>query len=262
MGLGSEAGVFASAGSAAIGGSLRYGSSTGFSVLGGLSFMQEDYPDSKLKHAGMGALALQYLHNGGGWWHPFVETGGWYVLDAALDITRTYLNGAGTATGAGNTMGDLSYIFVRAGLLLEQSRADQMALSLEYGRERLSVNGYAERMSPQNPFEAYVATSTDELDLVKLRLQWSHRFNSLLDSTLWVAGVHGFDASSGLTAFVPGFGTVTFAEPEHANWVEYGARIGYQVTQAVTIDAFANGVSGHGSIETRAHAGLGLRFRF
>jgi hypothetical protein len=79
MGLGNEAGVFASFGSASGGGFVRYGFGSGFSLLGGLAFAKETYPDADLRHSGIGALALQYIYGRSGWWHPF----GW-----RLDCTR------------------------------------------------------------------------------------------------------------------------------------------------------------------------------
>ena len=262
MGLGNEAGVFASVGSAAGGGFTRYSFGSGFSMLGGLSYAKESYPDADLKHGGIGALALQYIYGGWGRWRPFVETGSWIAPNAALSFSRTYANGAGTATGTGDTHGDLSYVYARAGLLVAQSRADQVAVSAEYGRERMTVNAYTEPLSAQNPFEAHVAAGTDVANLGKLRLQWSHQFTSNIDGTLWVAGVRSFNRSSDLTAFVPGIGTLKPTELGNLNWAEYGARIGYKLTDTVTLDAFANGVSGHDSVATRVHMGLGLRLQF
>jgi hypothetical protein len=262
MGLSNEAGVFASGGSAAGGGFLRYSWGSGFSLLGGLSYAQEDYPNAELKHAGMGALALQYVHGGWGWWHPFFEAGGWLAPNAALSFSRTYMNGAGTATGTGQTHGDLSYLYARAGLLVARSRWDQVLVAAEYGRERMAIDAYTEPISAQNPFEAHVAAGTDSIDLAKLRLQWSHRFTSQLDTTLWVAGVRGFNRSSELSAVVPGIGSLMPTDLGTLTWAEYGARIGYKLTDTVTLDGFVNGVAGGAGIDSRIHAGAGLRFHF
>jgi hypothetical protein len=249
MGLGNEAGVFASVGSASGGGFVRYGFGSGFSVLGGLAYGKETYPDADLRRSGIGALALQYLYGGSGWWHPFIEAGGWIAPDASL-------------SGTGYTHGDLSYIYARAGILLANSKWDQLTLAAEYGRERMSVDGYAEPLSAANPFEAHVAGGTDSIDLAKLRLAWSHRFTSHLDGTVWVAGVRGFNRESDLTASVPGIGTLSPTELDTLTWAEYGARLGYRLTEAVTVDAFANGVSGKEGIDTTVHVGAGVRVQF
>jgi hypothetical protein len=73
--------------------------------------------------------------------------------------------------------------------------------------------------------------------------------------------VHGFNRSSELTAFVPGIGTLMPTELGNLYWAEYGARIGFKLTDAVTLDAFANGVSGPEAIATRIHAGASVRFQ-
>jgi probable HAF family extracellular repeat protein len=262
MGLGNEVGVFASAGSVAAGGTV-YGFGDGLSLVGGLSFVEEDYPLAALNRAGTGALAVHYVYdNRAGWWRPFVEAGGWLAPKASLSFSRAYANGAGTARGKADTSGDLSYVYGRAGLLLGENHADQIAVSAELGRERMLVDAYAEQLSAQNPFEAHVDAGTDTMDLAKIRLQWSHAWSSCIDSTLWVAGVRGFNGSSGLNATVPGFGTLEPADLANATWAEFGGRVGFKLTEIATLDAYASGVAGGAGVETRVHFGLGLRFEY
>ncbi len=67
-------------------------------------------------------------------------------------------------------------------------------------------------------------------------------------------------ASVGAT--VAGVGTLAAVNEDDTVWVEYGARVGYAVTENVTFDVFANGVSGEDQIDTRVHTGAGLRVRF
>jgi hypothetical protein len=74
--------------------------------------------------------------------------------------------------------------------------------------------------------------------------------------------VRSFNRSSDLAAFVPGFGTLMPTELGNLNWAEYGVRIGYKLNDAITLDAFANGVSGPEAIATRIHTGVSLRFQF
>ena len=262
MGSGNEAGAFASAGSASGGGFLRYSFGTGFSLLGGLAYAKESYPDADLRHSGIGALALQYMYSGSGWWHPFVEAGGWIAPDAARSFSRMYMNGAGTATGTGDTHGDLSYYYARAGILLANSKLDQLALAAEYGRERMSVNAYAEPLSAANPFEAHVAAGTDSINLAKLRLAWLHRFTSRLDGTVWVAGVRGFNRESRTHCLCARHRHPDACRARCSTWAEYGARIGYKLTDKVTLDAFTNGVAGGDGIDARLHVGAGLRVHF
>jgi probable HAF family extracellular repeat protein len=261
MTSGNEAGVFVSGGSVAGGGFLRYGLGQGLALLGGISYAKESYPDADLDGGFTGALAVQYLHTLSGWWHPFVELGGWVAPEAELSFSRTYANGAGTATGTGHTHGDLSYLYARAGILFTVSDGDQIALSAEIGRQRMAVEGYSEGVDG-NPFEAHVFPGTDRADIVKARLQWSHRFTDDLDATVWAAAVQAFNHESGLRGKVWGIGTFVPASLDELTWAEYGARVGYKVTDVMTLDLFMTGVSGDSGIGTHVHAGAGLRFQF
>jgi hypothetical protein len=263
MGSSSEAGVYASAGSASAGGFIRYATGTGVNVLAGLAYAQEDYPDAELKHSGMGALAVQYIAPLSGWWRPFVEGGGWGAPDAALAFERSYVNGAGTATGVGHSNGDLGYLYARAGLVFAPGKADQLVVSAELGREWLAVDAYAETASAQNPFAAQVSEGTDQADLAKLAVRYSHAITKRIDTTVWMAGVYAFNRESAVEASVPGIGVLVPAGLDDLGWVEYGARIGYALSAATTLDMFVNGVSGQSDeVGTRVHGGTGLRYRF
>ena len=81
---------------------------------------------------------------------------------------------------------------------------------------------------------------------------------------MWSAAVYGFDQESGLVAAVPGAGTLTTTVVDDDSWWgEYGARVGYAVTQTVTLDLFFDAISGFDEVtDTRAHGGVGLRVLF
>ena len=64
---------------------------------------------------------------------------------------------------------------------------------------------------------------------------------------------------SDLVTTVSGVGTFVPADSDATAWAEYGARIGYAVTEAATFDVFVNGLSGDDDIGTRVHGGGGLR---
>ena len=228
-----------------------------------MSYGQEDYDSAQIDNALMGALAVRYLVPGPSAWRPFVEAGGWMAPEADLEFERTYMNNTRTATGIGNTEGDISYLYGRAGVLITLGRGEQLALSAELGRERLKVDAYTETLSATNPFEAQVDAGTDRMDLVKARAQWSVLLGQGFDATLWAAGVYGFNRDSELVASVAGLGALTPAVDDDTAWAEYGARVGYALNSATTLDVFVNGVSGESDdIDTRVHGGAGLRYRF
>ncbi|WP_297831037.1 hypothetical protein [Thermomonas sp.] len=262
MGLGSEAGMFASAGSFSGGGHARYASANGVTLLGGIAYARENYATAELKSSVIGAIAMQYVADLGTWWRPFAEAGGWLTANADMTFERSYANGAGIATGIGDTSGDLSYFYGRAGVVFAQSPSSQFVLSGEIGRERLKTSAYAEPDGPQNPFPAVISGGTDRMNVAKIRLQASHSFDQRFDGTLSGAWAHGFDRRTDLTATVLAFGTVRPDMVRNYDWFEYGARLGYKLTEAMTLDVFANGVSGEDGIGTKIHAGAGLRVRF
>lgn len=100
------------------------------------------------------------------------------------------------------------------------------------------------------------------MDLAKARAQWSFGLSQRFDATLWAAAVYSFNQKSELVAAVAGVGTFVPVIDDETVWAEYGARIGYAVTEAVTLDLFFDGVSGEDEIGTRIHGGAGLRYRF
>ena len=259
---GSEIGIFGQAGSGQGGGYARIANRAGFAVLAGVSYGYENYDSASIDNALMGALALRYLVPGAGTFRPFVEAGGWLAPDADLEFQRTYMNGAGTAVGVGSTQGDVSYLFARAGALYAMGQGGQLALSAEVGRERLTVRGYAEGASSSNPFDGSVAAGTDTMGLLKARGQWSASLGHGFDATVWGAGVYGFNRQSDLEVAVAGVGMLTPVADDDIVWAEYGARVGYALTAATTLDVFVNGVSGEKGVDTRMHGGAGLRYRF
>jgi hypothetical protein len=258
----SYAGASASAGSASVGGFAQLSTHGGLTLLGGVSYGTEDYDSAEISDGISGALAVRYLLPSASALAPFVEGGGWLTSGASLEFDRSYANGAGTATGHGKTQGDITYLYGRAGLLYKPSNASQVVAAVEVGRERMSTQAHSERLSAANPFEAHFSSGSDLMDVAKLRLQWSQSLTSKLDMTLWFAGVRGFNTETDVTAGVAGIGTVAAAGLGESKWVEYGARLGYRVSDSVTIDAFTNGISGNDDIGTRVHGGADIRIRF
>jgi hypothetical protein len=257
-----EIGVFGYGGSAGGGGYSRLASSYGLALLVGVSYGQEAYANADLNNSFIGAAAVRYLEPGHGLWHPLVEVGGWLTPDASLEFDRIYANGSGTATGVGNTHGELSYIFGRAGVALDLAPREQLIVSGEFGREQLQVDGYSEDLTG-NPFNATVAPGTDRMDIAKARVAYSFGITRAFDATLWGAAVYGFNNESDLTADVAGVGTFTAVADNNVVWAEYGARVGYAINNGMIFDVFAEGVSGpKNEIDTRVHGGADLRYRF
>ena len=258
----SEVGAFGSVGSLAAGAAARYAFGDGFAILGGLSYSQEDYQNVEVRNATTGALALRYAYSSFGAWQPFIEGGGWVSPHASMHFTRTYANGAGLATGVGSTDGTMTYAFGRAGVAIDLDRRNQLALSGEYGRERMTIRGYAEPLSSTNPFEARVTDSTETFDMLKAKAQYTINLSNRIDTTLWAAAVRSFNQTSSLSAAVAGIGTLSPSSNSGTTWAEYGARVGYKMSSNLTFDLFSAGISGRDGIGTQVHSGIGARIRF
>lgn len=259
--LGSPDGVtaYGAVGSISAGVTGKIGLGNGFSLLGGLSYVRENFRHVDMEHGLMAALALRYVADETGPAHLFVEGGGWIAPDASFAFTRPYANGAGTATGTGSADGTLGYLYAKAGLGYDVTPADEAVAALELGYSRFCTDAYDETLSAENPFPARVSSGTDTLGIAKVEGKWTHAFSPDVDATLRLAGAQGFAAASDVRTTVAGVGTLGAHDPENVNWIEYGARAGYRISDGVKIDLFANGISGRRSVHTETHVGLDLK---
>lgn len=258
---GSHAGILATAvtTSAGVYGRLSFG---GLSLLGGVSWAEDEAGRAELDGAVTVAGALRYALPAGGAVRPFAEAGGWTAPSARLRLSRAYMNGAGTAFGIGETEADISYFYFRAGASLAAGPAGELAFSGEIGSGRLDIDGYLEPLSAANPFEATVSARSERMTILKLRGQYSLDLAPGLSATLWGGAIWSRpDEDQRLTASVPGIGTLTAASPRE-RWTEFGARLGYEVRPGLTIELFADGSTGERAVGKGAHAGLGLRAGF
>lgn len=257
---GAELGAFGLYGSAMGGVRGRAGWGDRLVLTAGLSGGTGDHDALSYKGL-MGAAALRYdiatLAPG---WRAFAQIGGSFGQLTDLSFSRSYANGAGTATGRGDTSGHMAALYGRLGVTADLSARTQVQLAAELGERWLMVNGYAETLSAENPFPATVAGGTDRQTVGKVMATWTQALGDRADVTLLAAAGTSFDGSSGLTASVAGFGAMT-AELERASWVEGGVRVGYRATDRMTVDAYATGMTG-AKTGTAGHVGGGVRLAF
>lgn len=255
----SYAGAYATGPGAAGGvfGRLTRGS---LSLLGGVVYAEDKDGRAELRNAVTIAGALRYVHDRGGPVRLFAEAGGWIAPGADLRLSRSYMNGAGTATGVGDTRGEIGYYYVRLGAALV-GRGNELAISGEIGRSRLDMDAYVEPLSMANPFEGDVGARSERMTVVRLRGQYSHTFAPGLEGSLWGSAVWGRHDGGGVFATVPGVGPVAgFAR--NPAWAEFGARLGYDIGRRSTVEIFADGSTGEGDVGTGVHGGIAVRTRF
>lgn len=255
-------GAFGYGGSASGGGFAQFANDAGLAVLMGVSYAQEDIDSAAMTDNVLVAGALRYVVPTGQVWRPFIEGGGWIAPKADLEFDRTYTNGVSTATGKGTTQGDLSYLFGRAGVLFDFGSRHQLSVSGEIGKERLDANGYAEA-TPGNPFNATIGAANDQMDIAKVRVIYNFGVTQKVDAALWAAGDFAFDRDIAVAANIAGGGSFSASALNGTSWAEFGGRVGYALTDSVTLDVFANGVAGDpNEIQTRVHTGADLRYQF
>ena len=256
-------GGFSSVGSLAIGigGRLALGAS-GVSLLGGVSYGQENYQDIRASNVVSGALAIRYEFVGLGPSHPFVEAGGSLNSMGQLVISRTYADGAGVALGRGQTRGRADGYYGRIGWVFAVGTADQLALYGEYGHASQSIRAYVEPLSMANPFEALVAGGTDSMDIAKLGVKFNHGLGGHLELGLNLGVAESLNVHEGVNANVDGIGAVTPTQAGDQTWAEYGAKLTYRLKSGAQVGVFIDGASGGASIGTSIHGGIALTARF
>jgi uncharacterized membrane protein len=247
-------GVYASGGSLAGGLNGRY-DARGITFLGGIANASEGYGGVDMSGGLLVAGAARYQRP----WSKDVallaEAGGWVSPAGSYRFTRQY----GAGTGIGETTGSQSYLFGRAGAVWARDPADELVFTGEIGRQQLDTAAYAEALSG-NPFNATVSAGSDAMVVGKARVQWTHSFSPKLDTTLWAAIAGGAGRTSTVTTSIAGVGPVT---PSLGNpvWGEFGARVGYHVSDRVQLEGFANGVLA-GGLGSSIHFGGGLKVSF
>ena len=92
----------------AVGYSAGQYSNRGITVLGGIAYGAQDYPDIRQASAPTIAAALRYTFDDpfgdkAKALQPFAEIGSWVTPRAGMTLTRSYANGSGSSTGSGDT---------------------------------------------------------------------------------------------------------------------------------------------------------------
>ncbi len=241
VGGGSELGGFGAAGSFTLGTSGRWDLTSNTTLIGGIAFTQQSYSGVDVTSAGLAAAGLRYTTPRGHDLAAFIEGGGWLAPAMDLTFSRTYANGAGTATGTGSTNGFMGDVYARAGVVWTPKPTREIALSATVGHTWLNVAGYAEAGSASNPFPATFSDRSAGASFVKVQVQWTEALTPKWDMTLSGAIGRTFGSSGPLAASVTGVGAASVTPAEYT-FEEYGARLGYKLNARDTIDVFAFGV--------------------
>jgi hypothetical protein len=252
-----EVQVLGGLGSYMLGGNLRYNLSEGFSVLAGVSLVDQGAAGAHYT-GGLGAAALRFVEPGGASQRFFGEAG----VDGGvlrMSFSRTYTDDDSTQTVSGTGTGALGAIYLRGGILFQLDAANEVVLSATAKQSLVHFGDYREAVSAGNLFAADLAGQLAGFTTVKLGADWTTALASDLDLTAHL-GVGTTMANQQTTAYIVGGGTT---EGSYASTVfaEYGAGLAWHIGSQSTIEGFIQGSSGT-NIGTHAQIGAAYRITF
>ena len=252
-----EVRVLGGLGSYMLGGNLRYNMSDGFSVLAGVSIVDQGAAGAHYT-GGLGAAALRFVEPGGASQRLFGEVG----VDGGvlrMSFSRTYTDNNSTQTVTGSGLGGLGAVYVRGGMLFELDDSNEVVLSATAKQSFIGFGNYQETISAGNLFAADLSNQFAGFTTVKIGADWTGAIASDIDLTAHL-GVGATMANQRTTAYILGGGTT---EGGYANTVfaEYGAGLAWHLNSQSTIEGFVQGSSGT-NIGTHAQIGAAYRMTF
>ena len=252
---------FGSVGSYALGAHGRTSVTPELTLIGGFSYDEFTAPGITVTNAPTFAGALIYDPINFGRSRPFVEIGGGFVPFEQVRYSRTYPNGDLIAEGQGDAINRSLGLFGRVGWVDRVTPIDEAAIYTDISRSWLVAGGYTEASSGNNPYPATVSTGLEALDVARLGAQYTHLFGGRFEANVSGAVAYGFNSTNDSQWSVANFGTISPYLIGNSVWYEWGARIGYRVSQRMVVDGFILGTFG-GVIGTTVHGGVGLRYLF
>ncbi len=233
-------------------------------ILGGFGYGTQEYEGAELHAAPTIAAGVRYSFddvNAQQKIIPFLEGGVSVTPFQDVTFSRSYANGAGTATGKGTTQTTGGLWYARAGAAMNITEADQITGFAEYGQQYLNFKDYYERDNASNPFPAHIDDGTSKMDVARAGASWSHDINDTFSVTVSGAVARSFNVDADLRATVSGAGTVE-AEDKQETWGEYGAKLETKLTDAASLNFIVNGTKGGSDIGNDTHGGVSVSYKF
>lgn len=251
----SSAGPLATFGSSTLGADARWNLGEGISLLGGAAYVQQSAGGASLGGSALLAGGIRSVLPAIGAFRPFVEAGVWGSPDLAMHFTRAYDNGL----GAGGATGSLVSIYGRGGVIIAPDARNEIAFSGTLAQNWLSLGSYIEPASVTNLFPATIHGGTAGGELIKATVAWTSQVTDKVDFTLSGAVGRTFGASP-VVADVDWVGPVK-GRAADLTFLEYGVRLGINLTSATVLDAIIVGTTGD-RLGSHAQIGGGLKIKF
>jgi hypothetical protein len=253
--------AFGSAGSFSAGIHGRKELTPNLSLLAGIAYTQYSEGGYNVTSAPIGAFALRYDFTDWGSSRPFFDIGTILSPFEKVGYSRSYATSLGPVSLDSSTNSSDYGVYGRGGWISRISPRDEVAASVEIWQLWQRVAGYSDPATAFNPFNASIATGTDQTNLVKVGGQWTHLFGGNIETNINGGFVQSFASHSGIVATVTGDGTVV---PTIGNqsWFEYGGRLGFRISKGWVADLFLNGTAGPQPVGNTLHGGIGLRVNY
>ena len=250
--------AFAAAGSPMLGATGNFDLTSGFSIFGGVAGFDQSSGGVQSRGT-LFAGAIRYVSPIDETVDLFAEASVWGSPNVGLHFSRQYQNNGVTVSGEGDTSGAVAGAYGRAGAVFVPNEANQFVVSGLFGRSQISVNGYSETATAGNLFSATVAGHAVGANVVKATASWTGQVTPELDLTVSGAVGRTFGAD-GVTADVAFVGPVTGSTSD-VTFVEYGARLGWNITPNASLNGFVFGATGD-KIGTQTRFGGSLAVKF
>ncbi len=240
---GNEVGLIGGYGSSMLGAVGRYNMAEGLSVLGGVSLLDQTAGATQSTGV-MGAAAVRYIQPGVDSFQPFAEGG--LVLGG---FQTTHPNTASAVpTGLGS-------IYAKGGVTYDVASAARVSVFGTLAESALSTAAFTQTFTG---FTVNVPQQTGFFTTAKVTAAATMDITPEIDLTA-EASAGTVISHSGITATIPGLGTVSGAQD--SSFMEYGLRLGWKPTDMVRLEAFAQGSTGP-DIGTHNMVGVGARLQF
>jgi hypothetical protein len=257
---GTEVTGFGALGSYMFGAAGHFTVAEGFSVLGGVSLINQGSSTASAQGP-LAAVAVRYVDPANTSGFRLFGEGGVNVAALSTSFTRTYLANisAQPLSVTSTTSATYAAVYFKGGVLIDIDDVNEVALSATVQGTGLGVAGYAESLTTANPFPATVAAQTGYFTTVKGNAAWTTELMTNLDLTATV-GVGATMSHTPVNANIAFVGAVAGA-PANNFFAEYGVRLGWSPTDTATFDTFVQGstatVGG-----THVQGGVGARLKF
>ncbi len=219
-------GIIGGYGSYMFGANGHYNISDGFSILGGVSLVNQTAGASQVNGV-LGAVAVRYVEPGLNSFRPLAEGG---LVVGALDVD--YPNVAtNVATGLGT-------IYGKAGFVSDIDQSSQFALYATLAETGLNSDAFTQTFPG---FTVNTPAQTGFFTTAKATAALTTELAPTVDLTAEASAGMVF-SHSGMQATIPGLGTVSGSQ--NSAFVDYGVRLGWQPDPMVKLELFGQGSIG------------------